>query len=133
MASTDELDVLQDMKKALIGNCPVCDCKHTVILSPMLEIPIGVLRQCHSCLTPLRVMPSRPRLKIVVDLGGYLGFLVWAVVGDQSVVTLFYAVTIYFFWSFIVTDFVGRRLWEPVLVVTESEPTTSEITETQQR
>ena len=92
----DELNILQEMKKALIGNCPVCDCKHTVILSSILEIPIGIPRQCYSCLTPLRVTPARPILKMVVDFGSYLGVLAWIVVGDHSVVTPFYAVTTYF-------------------------------------
>ena len=113
------------MKKVLIGNCPVCACKHTVCLSPILEIPIGSSRQCYSCFTTLRVMPATPILKEVVDFGSYVGVLVWIVLG-HSVVTPFYAVTVYFVWSFVIGDLVGRRFWKPVLVVAGPKSTVAE-------
>ena len=65
-------------------------------------------------------------MKEVVDFGSYVGFLVWIVLGDHSVVTPFYAVTAYFVWSFVIGDLVGRRLWKPVLVVTGPKSTATE-------
>jgi hypothetical protein len=65
-------------------------------------------------------------LKEVVDFGSYVAVLIWIVLGDHSVVTPFYAVTAYFVWSFVIGDLVGRRLWKPVLVVTEPKATAAE-------
>ena len=61
-----------------------------------------------------------------MDFGSYVGFLVWIVLGDHSLVTPFYAATAYFVWSFVIGDLVGRRLWKPVLVVAGPKATAAE-------
>ena len=122
----DELDVLQEMTKALIGNCPVCDCKHTVCLSPILEIPIGNPRKCYRCLTPLRVAAARPILQWVVEFSCYVGILAWIVLGDPCGATTFYALTAYFFWTTVMSNLIGRIFWRPILMVAGSKITSDE-------
>jgi hypothetical protein len=107
------------MKKALIGNCPVCDSRQTVFLSPILEIPIGSPRKCHSCLTPLQVRPERPRLKLVVDNAVFLGVLLWIFLGDID--TILYPLAMQFIWITYISDIAERAFWRPILVVAKSE------------
>ena len=114
------------MKKALIGNCPVCECMQTVCLSAILEIPIDRTQKCSSCFTPLRVAPARPALQWVIDFSCYLGTLAWITLGDGSGVTNFYALTAYIFWLTVISKLIGRIFWKPILVVAGPKITSAE-------
>ena len=108
------------MKKALIGNCPVCDSRQTVFLSPILEIPIGSPRKCYSCLTPLQLRPSRPRLKLVLDNSVFVGILLWIVLADWSDGGVLYPLALQFIWITFVSDIAERAFWRPILVVAKA-------------
>ena len=96
------------MKKALIGNCPVCDSKQIIFLSPILEIPIGSPRKCYSCLTPLRVAPERPKLKLVVDNAVFMGVLAWIFLGDTSDGVYMYPLVVQLLWLTFISDIAER-------------------------
>jgi hypothetical protein len=108
--------VLQEMKKALIGNCPVCGSRQVVLLSPILEAPIGDPRKCYSCLTPLRIGDSRPILKLVVENGFFALIIAGIFLGDLSSNSYFLVIMFCLALMPSITNFIGRFFWQPVLV-----------------
>jgi hypothetical protein len=118
----DELDVLQEMKKALIGNCPVCGSRQVVLLSSILEAPIGDSRKCYSCLTPLRIADSRPILKFVVENGIFLLIIAAIFLGDLSNNNYFLVIMFCLALMPAITNFIGRFLWNPVLITVSKNP-----------
>ena len=109
-------NVRQEMKKALIGNCPVCDSRQIIFLSPIRKVPIGNPRKCYCCLTPIKIGTSRPILKLVVE---NLVFVlpigaIWLV--DFSNNIHFYTVMICIALMPVIPDLIGYFLWKPILV-----------------